>query len=151
MINRALAETRGQWVWLTDADCLFSRNCLASVLKQIDGMNDHLFYGQRRYLTAAQTDALLAGRVDGLRQFHELARAATQRAFENAPWGYTQIVHRSTFEKVRYREGINHFAHSDNLFVEDCKRQSIMPRQIEGLFCLHLDHPFSWYGTNTFL
>jgi hypothetical protein len=151
MINKALAESRGEWVWLTDADCLFSSDCLATVLQQIEGLNNHVFYGQRRYLTATQTDALLAGRIDGLRDFSELSEAATLRAPENAPWGYTQIVHRSTLEKVRYREDFNHFAHSDGTFIDDCKKHSITARQLDGLFCLHLEHPFSWYGTNTFL
>lgn len=151
MINKAIAQSRGEWIWLTDADCLFPSNCLAAVLEQIDGRSGHLFYGQRRYLTSAQTDALLAGRMDGLLQFNELAHGATVRAPENAPWGYTQIVHRSAFKRVSYREEHNHFAHSDGMFVADCKRRSITPRQIDGLFCLHLDHPFSWYGTDTFL
>jgi glycosyltransferase involved in cell wall biosynthesis len=151
MINKALADSHGEWIWLTDADCLFAPNCLATVLEQIDGLSDQLFYGQRRYLSATQTDGLLAGRVDGLRDFAELAQAAMLRPPENSPWGYTQIAHRSTFEKVRYREEFNHFAHSDGIFVEDCKRHSITARQVEGLVCLHLDHPFSWYGTNTFL
>jgi hypothetical protein len=24
-------------------------------------------------------------------------------------------------------------------------------RQVPGLLCLHLDHPFAWYGTDSFL
>jgi hypothetical protein len=151
MINKALAESRGEWVWLTDADCLFASDSVATVLKQIDGESGHLFYGKRHYLTAGQTDALLVGRLDGLRDFADLAKSAAARAPENAPWGYTQIVHRSVFEKVRYREEVNHFAHTDGMFVEDCKKHAITPKQVDGLFCLHLDHPFSWYGTNTFL
>jgi hypothetical protein len=151
MINQAAQSCRGEWVWLTDADCLFPPNSVAEALKQVAGRPQHLFYGQRRYLTATMTDALLTGRVDGLHEFDELARAQSPRAPENAPWGYTQIVHRSTFTRVRYREDLNHFAHSDGIFTQDCLRHGITPRQIEGLFCLHLDHPFSWYGTDAFL
>jgi hypothetical protein len=151
MINRALAESVGEWIWLTDADCLFAPDCAATVLATIDGRDAHLSYGQRRYLTSAQTDGLLSGRVDGVRQFHELASGADRRLPENAPWGYTQIVSRKTIERVRYREDLNHFAHSDGIFVQDCSRYAVTPRQLDGLVCLHLDHPFSWHGTGAFL
>ena len=151
MINRAAEASRGEWVWLTDADCLFPPNCAAEALKKVAGHSHNLFYGQRRYLAATQTDALLAGRVDGLNEFDELAETQLLRPPENAPWGYTQIVHRSVFSRVRYREDLNHFAHSDGIFTQDCLGHGISARQIEGLFCLHLDHPFSWYGTEVFL
>jgi hypothetical protein len=151
MINSAFAASHGEWIWLTDADCLFAPDCAGAVLQRIQDRNDHLFYGQRRYLAAAQTDALLAGRLDGLRDFQELAAAANWRPPENAPWGYTQIIHRRTFERVRYREGLNHFAHTDGIFTDDCRQQGISPKQVDGLYCLHMDHPFSWYGTDSFL
>jgi hypothetical protein len=151
MINHAIAASRGEWLWLTDADCLFAPDSARYVLDQIGEQPDKLYFGQRRFLTPAQTAALLSGRADGLRDFQRLALEAETRSPENVPWGYTQIAHRSTVERVRYREQFNHFAHSDGIFVEDCKRLGINPHQVDGLFCLHLDHPFSWWGTNSFL
>jgi hypothetical protein len=121
------------------------------VIGQIDGRTQRLFYGQRRSLAASQTAALLANCTDGLREFEALSQCANAREPENAPVGYTQIVHRSTLGRVRYREGVNNFAHSDLMFVEDCRRRGIIPEQIDGLLCLHLDHPFAWYGTTIFL
>jgi hypothetical protein len=151
MLNAAIRASRGEWVWLTDADCLFPPECLSTVLNQIDGRYNRLFYAQRRYLGEAQTDGLLSGRLDGIRDFAELAGAADGRPFENAPWGYTQIVHRSVLNNLGYCEHINHFAHCDDIFVQDCRRRRILPEQLPGLFCLHLHHPFSWYGTDAFL
>jgi hypothetical protein len=151
MINHAFGMSRGEWIWLTDADCLFSPNCASKVLQQIQGRPNALFYGERRFLTAKQTDAVLSGRVDALREFDDLVRAPLSREPEIYPWGYTQIVHRSTLERVRYNQEFNHFAHSDGMFANECKRHQILPLQLEGLFCLHLDHPFAWYGTDTFL
>ena len=151
MINRAFVASRGEWIWLTDADCLFAPGCAPAVLQQVQGQTNHLFYGQRRHLSGAQTDALLAGRSDALHDFAALAAAANSRTPENAPWGYTQIVHRQVFDRIRYREGVNHFAHTDDIFAEDCRRRHITPKQLDDLFCLHLDHPFAWYGTNAFL
>jgi glycosyltransferase involved in cell wall biosynthesis len=151
MINHAVEASHGDWIWLTDADCLFSPDCAAHVMSQVGGRPQRLFYGQRRYLSANQTAALLANRIDGLRDFAALCQSATAREPQNAPVGYTQIVHRSTLGRVRYREGVNHFAESDMMFIEHCRRHGIMPEQLDGLFCLHLDHPFAWYGTHAFL
>lgn len=151
MLNAAIRASRGEWVWLTDADCVFPPDCLSNVLNQINGRYNRLFYAQRRYLGEGQTDGLLSGRLDGIRDFAELAAAADGRPFENAPWGYTQIVHRSVLNHLGYCEHINHFAHCDDIFVQDCRRRRIMPEQLPGLFCLHLHHPFSWYGTDAFL
>jgi hypothetical protein len=150
MINRAFEASRGEWIWLTDADCLFAPGCVATVLQQVQGQEQHLFYGQRRRLSAAQTDALLAGRADGLHDFAQLATEPNLRR-ENGPWGFTQIVHRRVFEQIKYSEGVNHFARTDDIFVDDCRRHRISPKQLEGLFCLHIEHPFAWYGTKYFL
>ena len=151
LINRAFRESRGAWIWLTDADCLFGPASAALALAHIRGRPDRLFFGERRYLDQAHTDALLAGRLDGLADFDTLAAGPHARRPEHAPWGYTQIVHRSVFERIPYREHINHYAHSDNLFIEACRRQRVLPEPVGGLFCLHLDHPFAWYGTSSFL
>jgi hypothetical protein len=151
MINRAVQFSRGEWIWLTDADCLFPPNAAETALACIRDRRNHLYFGQRRHLNASQTEALLTGRLDGLRDFYTLTSADQQRAPDSVPWGYTQIVHRSTLDLFAYREHINHFAESDNVFIEDCLRHGIWPSQVPGLFCLHLDHPFAWYGTDRFL
>jgi hypothetical protein len=151
MINRALAACTGDWIWLTDADCLFDTNAASIVLSQIETRDHHLFYGSRRYLSEAQTDALLAGRIDGLKDFETLMASDALRPQDQSPWGYTQIFHRSGLARLRYREDLNHFAHSDDAFVEMCRRKGFHPHLVDGLFCLHLDHPFAWRGTRMFL
>ena len=151
MINQAVDRSRGRWIWLTDADCVFAPEAAERVLGAVSHQRPALFYGQRRHLTREQTNALLSGRSDALEKFEALVRSATARPPDNAPWGYSQIVHRSTLQRVPYPEQFDHFAHSDSLFIQDCKRHGVMPRPIEGLVCLHLDHPFAWYGTDIFL
>jgi glycosyl transferase family 2 len=151
MINRAMEMSRGEWIWLTDADCMFGPDVAANVLRQVNGQTDFLFFGERRFLSTDQTDALLSGRVDALREFAQLASATESGRREEFHWGYTQIIHRSTFARLRYTEEFNHFAHSDGMFADACKRAGIRPRKLPGLFCLHLDHPFSWYGSDMFL
>jgi hypothetical protein len=155
MVNRALDVSRGQWIWLTDADCLFSPTAAAETLDKIAGRSRRLLYGERRYLSTTQTNALLSGRIDALSQFDLLARDAVCHTLRgapgNGPWGYTQIMDRSTAKAVRYRDDLNCFAYSDSQFAEACERQRIPLEKVGGLFCLHLDHPFSWHGTNMFL
>jgi hypothetical protein len=151
MINRAVAASTGAWIWLTDADCLFAPDSGQLVLGQLDGHADHLFFARRRHLTPAQTDALLAGRVDGIREFATLGANASAKPPDHAPLGYSQIVHRSTLERLRYQERFDNFGGSDLTFVDDCRDAGIKVRPIDGLVCLHLDHPFSWFGTDRFL
>jgi hypothetical protein len=151
LINRGVAASSGEWIWLTDADCLFAPDSAAQVLRQVDGDHNCLFYGQRRHLSAGLTDSLLAGRLDPLVDFAYLASAPAARPADNAPWGYTQIAHHSLFARLRYSERVNHFARSDDMFVEECKRLGVDIRQAPGLFCLHLEHPFAWYGAPGFL
>jgi hypothetical protein len=151
MINHAVAASQGNVIWLTDADCLFSTTSAAQVLAYLEGREQRLFYGQRRHLSPATTDALLSGRLDGVRQWSALSQSADHRPMDNVPIGYTQVVHRPVIERLRYRDDINHFARSDEVFRNDCKRHRIVPEQIDGLVCLHLDHPFAWYGTSLFL
>jgi Glycosyl transferase family 2 len=151
MINQAIAASQGEWIWLADADMIFPPTAIAHLLSQINGQTQYLFYCQRSYLTASQTSALLSGRINALTAFEALAQASNPRSPDCAPWGYTQIVHRSVIERILYRDYFNHFANCDLLFVDDCKRHNIEPRHVDGLIGLHLDHPFSWYGTNTFL
>ena len=121
------------------------------MLHWIEARSTKLFYGQRRYLSEGQTDSLLSGRLDSLIDFAELAAVADGRAPDSAPWGYTQIVHRSVVKVVGYCEHMNHFAYCDDIFVEECRRRRIQPEQVPGLFCLHLHHPFAWYGTDIYL
>jgi hypothetical protein len=143
--------SRGGWIWLTDADCLFAPGSGAIVMDQLDGGSDRLLFGQRRYLTSSQTDDLLSGRLDAIRHFDTLAANPSPRAPDHSPWGYTQIVHRSTLDRLRYSEEFNHFAHSDLTFIEDCRRIGLSFQPVDGLVCLHLHHPFAWYGTSLFL
>ena len=151
MINRALDVARGDWIWLTDSDCLFSTDASATVLERVEGRCGHLFYGCRRHLSAAQTDALLAGRLDPLQDFEALAGEVQLRPPDQAPWGYTQIFHRSALQRTRYREDLNHFAESDGAFVAACLRTGLATELLDGLVCLHLGHPFAWQGTQAFL
>lgn len=146
-INRAARLARGRWVLLTDADCLFPPTTMARIMREISSGQPRLLFGERRHLSMRHAHAILAG---ALQPFENgLMEAPTHS--DRSPFGYTQIVPRSVLHSVRYRETINHFAHTDEIFVGDCARRGIRATLLDGLACLHLTHPFSWYGTNEFL
>lgn len=151
LINYGLRASRGAWIWLTDADCLFGPDSAATALTYIRQREPQLFYAERRHLCTAQTDALLAGRLDGLHDFATLAQMEQPHHVDCSPWGYTQIVPRHVLERIPYPNQIAGFARSDLHFSEACTRLGIRPERIPGLFCLHLDHPFAWNGAAHFL
>lgn len=152
MINHAFAQSRGEWIWLTDSDCVFPRDAAARALDFAAGYEGPvLLFGERRFLSSVETDALLAGCADALDDFDAIAAAADSRPVQAEPWGYTQIVRRETFQRHRYTGAMNHFAHSDGQFIADCRNAGTPILAVPGLTCLHLDHPFSWFGTREML
>jgi hypothetical protein len=148
MLNRAIEASSGEWIWLTDADCVFPSNAVERALGQLDSKSA-LYYGERRQLGRVPTASLLAGRADASVDFERLA--ATAGAADSYPWGYTQIVHRSLAERIHYREDVDNFSTSDGEFLNACRARSVPFRRIDGLACLHLHHPFAWYGTHLYL
>jgi hypothetical protein len=152
MINRALDVAAGSWVWIADADCLFPPSGAREALRAAEAAPRHVYFLRRRHLSPELTDALIAGRLDPVHDFDRLTAATpVAPAEDRAPWGYTQLLPRAAFAEIRYREDVNHFAHTDEIFVEACRRRGYRPRELTGLLCLHLDHPFSWEGTTGFL
>ena len=149
MINCGIDAARGEWVWLTDADCVFPRDAVSRLLAR-EPEPRSLVYGERRHLMRSATDALLAGRFAPDVDFDLLASKhhGTRDVY---PWGFTQIIHRSQLDRVRYREDQDHFAGCDGTFLDDCRAAGLGETRLEGLVCLHLAHPFAWYGTDRFL
>jgi hypothetical protein len=149
MINRAVQAARGEWIWLTDSDCLFDRNAAATALFWIQNRPRRLLYCERKFLSHENTQALLAGAVDGCEGFAQLSGEPMH--CEAEPYGYTQIVPKVALTRWPYREDLNHYADSDLTFLERCRRNQVRPVKIEGLYCLHMAHPFAWHGTSVFL
>ena len=151
MTNRAVQESTADWIWLTDADCVFPQGSVTRVLEEVATNGRHLYYGRRRHLTAEATDALIVGHSDALSGFDRIAADGGTGAIDEYPWGYTQIVPRDVLSSVPYPDQFNSFAHSDGAFLLACRRRRLTPRQVPGLECLHLAHPFVWYANDTFL
>jgi predicted O-methyltransferase YrrM len=149
MINLAMDASEGEWIWLSDADCLFAPSAVDRALAWM--RPDRLGFAERRYLSAEQTDALLAGAADPVADFAALLRRVGPRPPHREPWGYCQIVHRSVATRVRYCNRTRHYAHTDVRFATECADRGAAPARVPGLACLHLEHPFAWYGTRDYL
>jgi Glycosyl transferase family 2 len=151
LINLASNAARGEWVLLTDADCLFDKATVASILRSIVGLGPRIFFGERRHLRKRTTQAILAGAIDAVCGFNQLVTGQSYDHVDRSPWGYAQLVPREILRSVRYREDVDHYAHTDEIFVSECQRRGLTTQFLENLICLHLEHPFAWYGTNQFL
>jgi len=150
LLNRAVEIAQGEWIWFTDADCVFAPDAAAHVLRQVTAPQA-LFFGERRHLTRRLTDLIIAGRRDAAADFPELLRESGGCFVEAFPWGYSQILHRTLARSIRYTEDVDNFSTSDGAFVEECRRRGVAMHRVDGLVCLHLSHPFAWYGTDVYL
>jgi hypothetical protein len=149
MINHGLTASRGEWIWLTDADCVFPRDAASRLLAQLNGI-DTLWFCERRHLTKTVTDGLLVGRFDPSDDFDTFADRHGAHV-DVEPWGYTQIFHRSHLAWVQYPDGHMAYAYCDTNFVDAWRAAGLRQSQLAGVRCLHLAHPFSWNGTNRLL
>ncbi len=173
MYNHLVDICHGEWIWITDADCLYAPSCAATVISQVQSHEHTLFLGKRLFLNARQTYAVLAGRIDSVMQFDVLARAASskpppgklpwaapefervkeraQKLIGDFPPGVAsglQVMHRSVLKRVPYRE-IYHG--EDGVFIIDCRRNGILSKVLDDFICLHLEHPYAWDTTDGFL
>ncbi len=64
--NRAARATTANWVWFTDCDILFHRDCLDTLSDRLQGRRDLLTYPKHERITAmlAETDPVLAAERD---------------------------------------------------------------------------------------
>lgn len=50
--NRAALETKADWIWFTDCDVVFHRDCLDSLADQLQGRRDSLVHPDREHVTS---------------------------------------------------------------------------------------------------
>ena len=92
--NRVALSTTADWLWLTDCDIVFHRDCLDTLARELQGRRDRLLYPRDERVTAmlAESDPVLAAERDVPRlvdidptQFEHLAVPRATGAY--------QIVH----------------------------------------------------------
>ncbi len=104
--NRAALATKADWVWMTDCDIVFYRNCLDSLADQLRGRRDTLLYPRQERTTTMLADScpmLQKGRALQLvdidtREFSLHSRDRAKGAF--------QIIHGDVARAIGYCDGI---------------------------------------------
>jgi hypothetical protein len=144
-INQLARSAQGEWIWLTDGECLFPPQALGLALESIARKANALYFCERRRLGKQATYALLAGRLNGRHDLDLLLADAAARPATAGPWLWTQIVPRSTLERFSFPDPGNGFTRVDERFVADLIADGMQSVRIEGLFCLGLDCPAAWY------
>lgn len=64
--NRTARSTKADWVWFTDCDIVFHRDCIDTLAEQLQGRRDVMTYPKEERVTAmlAETDPLLLAERD---------------------------------------------------------------------------------------
>lgn len=153
LLNEATRVARGKVLWFTDADCVYPRDAVSRVREhqeQILSGRD-VYYVERRHLGRVLTDAALCHELDLLADFDRVRPLADERPPQSFPWGYAQIMATSVARELPFRQDLESFAHHDGVFLEDAARSGSAFHELDGVSCLHLSHPFSWYGAEHFL
>lgn len=59
--NMAALSTKADWVWYTDCDIIFHKNCLDSLAEQVKGKTESLYFPRQEYTTEmlAESDPML--------------------------------------------------------------------------------------------
>jgi hypothetical protein len=82
MINLAAECARGDWVLLTDTDCLFDTSTVAQIIQCVTGHAQRILYGERRHLCKKTMQAIL----DAVRDFRKLATQQCHRSRSGTVW-----------------------------------------------------------------
>jgi len=106
--NRVARGTTADWVWYTDCDIVFHRDCLDTLAGELQDRRDPLVYPKQERVTAmlAETDPLLMAQRDRPRVVD--IDPAQFRLMDNPPKakGAYQIVHGDAARQCGYCEAI---------------------------------------------
>ena len=153
MIARAFECCRGEVVMGADCDIILPRDFLATMTAFSHKKPNNVLGVYRNLLSPETTARIVAGLVDPVTHFDELAREDNQEPDgHRGVLGYCQVVPRVAMEKTGYPEEYDIIATSDVEFLKRLsKDQGMTPAFVPGMRVLHLWHPRNWEGTEEFL
>jgi hypothetical protein len=108
--NLIARSTTADWVWFTDCDIIFHRNCLDTLAEQLQGRTERLVYPRVEHVTAMlqQTDELLAAERDQPRVVDIDTSEFSLLAVPQATGAY-QILHGDIARSCGYCEQVSVF------------------------------------------
>ncbi len=124
--NLAALETKADWVWFTDCDLMFRKNCLDTLANLLQGRRDALFFPKEERCTPllAEDNPILQAGTDKPRVLDIDTRIFTSH-FPGKATGPLQIVHGDVCRAVGYCRSIKLYqtpsevwskAHEDRAF-----------------------------------
>ena len=109
--NRVARGTDADWVWFTDCDIVFHRDCIDTLAKELQGRRDYLTYPIEERVTAmlAETDPVLIAERDRPRVVDIDTRQFTLMRNPPRAKGAYQIVHGDVARQCGYCEQLGVF------------------------------------------
>jgi hypothetical protein len=106
--NRVARSTRADWVWFTDCDIVFHRDCIDTLAAELQGRQDLLAYPKHERITPMleETDPVLAAERDRPRVVDIDTSQFTLAANPPKAKGAYQVVHGDVARKCGYCEQI---------------------------------------------
>ena len=140
--NIAARTTKASWVWFTDCDIIFHKNCLDSLAEQLQGKQETLYYPRQERTTEmlAQDDPML--REDSEPQLVDIDTAGFSLHSRDKAKGAFQIVHGDVARAIGYCEKLKMFQTEDDRWrktYEDTAFKWLIasegiPLDIDGVF-----------------
>ncbi|WP_057832477.1 glycosyltransferase family 2 protein [Colwellia sp. TT2012] len=140
--NMAARTTNADWLWFTDCDIIFHKNCLDSLAEQLQGKQESLYYPQQERTTEmlAQDDPML--RQDSEPQLVDIDADGFSLHSRDKAKGAFQIVHGDVARAIGYCEKLKIFQTEDDRWrktYEDTAFKWLIssegiPLDIDGVF-----------------
>lgn len=140
--NMAARTTDANWLWFTDCDIIFHKNCLDSLAEQLQGKQESLYYPRQERTTEmlAQDDPML--RQDSEPQLVDIDADGFSLHSRDKAKGAFQIVHGDVARAIGYCEKLRMFQTEDDRWrktYEDTAFKWLIssegiPLEIDGVF-----------------
>ncbi len=140
--NMAARNTNADWLWFTDCDIIFHKNCLDSLAEQLQGKQESLYYPKQERTTEmlAQDDPML--RQDSEPQLVDIDTDGFSLHSRDKAKGAFQIVHGDVARAIGYCERLKMFQTEDDRWrktYEDTAFKWLIasegiPLEIDGVF-----------------
>jgi len=140
--NMAALATKSDWVWYTDCDIIFHKNCLDSLAEQLKGKTNSLYFPRQEYTTEmlAESDPML--QANAKPQVVEIKTKKFSLFSRDKAKGAFQIVHGDVARAIGYCGKLSMFqtesdrwrkTYEDTAFKWLIKSEGI-PLEIAGVF-----------------
>jgi hypothetical protein len=140
--NMAARSTKADWMWFTDCDIIFHKNCLDSLADQLQGKQEALYFPRSEYTTEMLKDDDPMLRKDAEPQLVDIETEDFSSHTRDKAKGAFQIVHADVARAIGYCEKIRIFqteclqwrkTFEDTAFKWLIKSEGI-PLDVDGVF-----------------